>query len=466
MIAIGRSARFIRLVGATAIAAFLSWFIWPTLRPIPYCTISCEARHVAWEWSLDGRTLLGFTLASGHSWQTWEMPSGLLAADSGDLGDRFKQVILDPLGRVVAGCSKDGGEVVIWDAKKATQIACTRMPRFETYDLNLQFTPDGSTLVAFSTYAKDGQVLLLNPVDGKLRAMLPKQSGPIAFSTDGQLIATTQQIDSNETRINTWQLSSAELTQSMLDQRVSQENESDRFSRRYIAFTSDGSHLGTFVHDMIPLRLGDETTRVRQWNVATGKLEHQSQRKLFLTIQGCQATWDRLYDYKRDEEANHHKLVNAISGNECLSFSAEGQPSMGWECGFDRTPRFQICPCPDRPYVAISESEVAREEWWERYLSLLGWQQPHPSTTAVSLYDFDTQRRVACWQGEYFETFSQDGQFFATKARDPGRFRIYRLLPDRPWWYLVVGWLGLLSSVEVCVWLASGLGRLLFLRVT
>jgi WD40 repeat protein len=357
----------------------------------------------------------------------------------------------------------DNSELVLWNAATSVETVHAMMPMFEAHDLSIQFSPDGSTLVAYGTYAKNGQVLLLNPIDGKLRTVLPQQGGPIAFSPDGKLLATTDQHDASAVTINVWALQGDQLRQSLIDRPTEVVSWPYVINFRFMAFSADGRRLGIYANDYNTEAPGAGPTRARQWDVATGSMEKEWQSDWLPTALDGHATWDHLYRHRSGQKDNRHSLTDAKSGKEWLNYEADGLPSMGGrDCGF--VPSFDVAPCPNRPYVAISELSSRRLEWLDRLLDQFGVRGNNSPQATTRLYDLNSKRLVAFWTGEQFGRFSRDGQFFSAGGRWNAPTNIYRLLPDRPWWYLVAGWLGLLSAVETCVWLAGRVGRIFFMR--
>ena len=459
--------RFIRLVTTTCACALVSWFIWPTLPVIPYCVISNDSSYEEIGWSNDGDLFFTATWRADDDyrrWQTWNMPSGQLQCDSGDLNERFWQVILDPRGRVVVGLRSKDYEVVIWNAKNGKEMARTELPVSNGEALSLGISPDGSTLVSAPLSGEDGHLRLWGVTDGKQRASLMGQYAPFAFSPDGKLLATTQREPDRPAKIRLWNLHSAHEVQT-LDHRTSQPDDEifNEAEYGFLAFSADSRQLGFC------------STRWRLWDVATGGVVGGSQRNsvlparvVYAASQGLSvhvghATWEQFSTVSSERENNRHVLIHAATGEQRSDFAALGipEPPDAW---FRNEHMFSIKLCANRPYFAICENITQPTQWWERVLSHVGLDVDNSNGRIIRFYHVGTSRCMAMLRNKPLLGYSRDGQFFATTTDDSNKTNIYHLPPDRPWWYLIAGWLGVLTAVEVFAWIARQLARLFFVR--
>lgn len=469
--------RVARLLIAVSFCLIAAWNIWPELPASPYSTIPGPPRHLRTSWSTDGQVFYGVQLVSNqqlsHIWQAWEVSTGRLRTKCEPIRLPAHSFIFDPKDRIVIAADFNSNALIVWDAKTAKRLKCIDLPSGVDSNYGFQISPDASTLTMFRPHQEGADVHLWNLPEFTPRTILKGQSWPLAFSPDGQLIATTQHKKHGTSHINLWKLTSGEQSQ-LLDHRPSDVVAGIHVGRSgYLAFSADGTRLGiSGSHDdeedrneylMVPL------TRFRVWNVASGSIVNEYRGDVQFHFNAAAAAWDHVYTHQYGSDQTQHNLAHAANGNPCVNFKATGGPELPILQCFATT--FRIEPCASRPYVAINEylgqsNQLKPLKYFssvvEHLLKFLGVIKFSGLRGQIQMLEVGREEPLFVLNGQRFLSFSQDGRFFATEGYDNDATYIYRMMPDRPWWILIAGSLSFIFAIELGWWIAALTTRLFF----
>ena len=262
--------------GAVAVYGLTGAWLWVWLPLIPLRTISLPEPVRSAGISIDNRTLIA---GADYSWAypAWcrfeILPS-----------DQLVEVSRDDFGRLQWShssycCSLTTGQ----------RLAPIRLEDYVDQSLGyVAFSADGKSL-AFTKWGQNKEVIIWDIPSRTSRAILKNQDGPLAFSPDGQSVATIAS-DSREPTVKVWTSNTGTEQQRLEEPRIYCRVDKDLpLGNIYLAFTADGSRVGMLraigsLERARALAFGEPMllpgvavdaglTLVRMWDFKTGKLQ-------------------------------------------------------------------------------------------------------------------------------------------------------------------------------------------------
>lgn len=210
--------------------------------PLRTITTGHSAEIQAIAYAPDGQTLVSVSGASSDNVKLWRVSDGALLRDFVGHTSSVRSVAFAPGGQTLA----TGGNDVIKLWRVSGGAPLSTVAASEQYVWSLAYAPDGQTLAS----AGERIINLRSPVDGSLIAPLTVDAGyPAVYSPDGQIVAT---VAFSTGRIRLWRASDGKLLHTLTTFASS------------IAFSPDGQTLASG---------GDGPNfLITLWNVADGSV--------------------------------------------------------------------------------------------------------------------------------------------------------------------------------------------------
>jgi hypothetical protein len=469
-----------RIVAILVAYGLSVWALWALLPPRPRLSIDLPEPGSAVVISRDGQTLV--TESDGPSENpsstlcVWDLRTGRLNAELPVISGPIWEVIVSPDGSLVAAKagSKLEGEARL-PILHVHEVATGRETNlFLLRDAegfhggDACFSPDGSTLAFAADVQKVRSVMLWDVPSRQVRAVLQGQHGPLAFSPDGRTLATV--MSCADPHVKLWDVMTGRERCKLDQPKINYVEEMKLISIKHLAFSIDGSTLGTIGiisladerkwHEELEraLKFDFETHSpsdlIRAWDPATGRLQAERLSSGFFSTAASDIPWNCIYIFHNERGEKLEHLLDPSTGSERLCVAVHGEPDY---CPSDLWigSRYGIRSAPNDRLILVQQScGYTPPSGWSDWLSKLlpRWRSAVRATRwSSTLYDLRDGRRGPTLADQSFGCFSPDGQVLATMSNDDKTVSIWDLPPGRPW-LAILAWAvlpaGLLILVE------------------
>jgi WD40 repeat protein len=312
----------------------------------------------------------------------------------------------------------------------------------------LRFSPDGRVLAFARRLQEHSAVCLWDVAARRLRTVLEQQSGPLAFSPDGQLLATTS-ADYCPLRVKVWAVATGNEGLQLKHPPVHWRDDKDLvYEVSCLAFSTDSKTLGLLGWIGAPDDKGveqimrgayesDEPSHLaRLWDMASGQV--RCERPLYGPNIAAlpQAPWEDVRLLGPRVTLEEEQVCDPLTGVALLAVPVLGRGDYGCYCGYEG-PAYSVIPTAAGRTVLVAQDGGLRPAWLE-WLPLL---KAPPSTlrTNLRIHHGVSGRRLATILGQYIGCLSPDGDLLATHNEDGTLIQVWELPPPRRW-LVLLGW--------------------------
>jgi WD40 repeat protein len=417
-----------------------------------------------WPWcfSRDGRTL---AIEEPTAIRVWDWRTGRVLSTWERVNGWPDDVILSPDGAFLAltMCvspeeAPDGVQLQLWDVAKGKEAArwlVLEKLGGRIHRIHACFSPDGTTL-AFTRRSQDRADVCLWDVSGwRMRAVLERQGGRLAFSPDGALLATTE--GDFPKRVRVWDVRTEQERLQLQHSQIRWQQGDGLLQDLWLAFTRDGKALGMLgllaspdAGGMEPIRQGEDEDNepshlVRLWDLSSGEVRSERLLRAPDAVAAPEAVWEGLYlvgvrPRPNEDVVDEDSVVDPLTGAELLSFPVRGYGEHWWYCGGLIGCNYSVRPTADGRTVLVLQSGSLAPEWLDKLaqsMPRLGLSRTD-SLTSLRMYASGNGRRLAKIVGHQFGCLSPDGRLLATCSAGDKGIRIWDVPPPRPW-HVILG---------------------------
>jgi hypothetical protein len=433
-------------------------------RPSARLALPCLGEPCAF--SGDGRALVTQHQGDGRSaFRVWDWRTGQVRSTWEAVTGSPQDVLFSPDGALLAVLTwRDqkenpwGIDLRLWDVA-AGEEAARWLVHDEPDDLaRACFSPDGTTLAFTRTEKARRAVYLWDLSARRMRAVLEQQAGPLAFSPDGRLLATTA--GTTPVRVKVWDVRTGGECLQLQHPKVRWGEDRDIFDQVLcLAFCRDGGALG-MIGQIAPadeeerervlrgaLEVGEPSHVAREWDLASGavRTERLLVQPAVVTCPG--ANWEGVGLLEGFPRGHEDSLSDPLTGTRRLSFPARGLDPHSWYCGYEGL-SYTVRLTPDGRAALVVQHGDTGPEWRRKLVGVTPWLKrfDKPALSDSRVYETAGGRRVAKIGGQAVVCLSPDGRLMATSDQAGAAVQIFELPPPRPW-CAILGWAALPAAL-------------------